>query len=279
MLLATFYFALMNVFVKQLSHIPAMEVVFFRCLVSFAICSVGLYQKQIDWRGSSRLRLFLRGAFGTTALYCYFVTVQNIPLASAVTIQHLSPVFTAAIAVFLLGEKVRPLHWLFFALSFAGVFVIRGFDERVSTVFLFTGIGAALFSALAYNMVRSLKEKEQPLVIVLHFQIVGVAAGLLFTLFDWKIPGVWDWVYLLATGLATHMGQIHLTKSLQAENVARVSILGYLGIVYAIFFGYFVFGEELNLQTVAGIALIAGGVIASMIYSRRHPAIDSALDK
>ena len=34
MLLATFAFAVMNVFVKQLDRIPAMEIVFFRCLVT-----------------------------------------------------------------------------------------------------------------------------------------------------------------------------------------------------------------------------------------------------
>ena len=39
MLLATFAFAVMNVFLKQLDRIPAMEIVFFRCVVSGLICA------------------------------------------------------------------------------------------------------------------------------------------------------------------------------------------------------------------------------------------------
>ncbi len=48
MLLATFAFAVMNVFVKQLHRIPAMEIVFFRCLVSAAICFVGISSARVD---------------------------------------------------------------------------------------------------------------------------------------------------------------------------------------------------------------------------------------
>ena len=43
MFLSTLAFALANVFVKQVSHIPAMEVVFFRCFVATAFCLIGLH--------------------------------------------------------------------------------------------------------------------------------------------------------------------------------------------------------------------------------------------
>src|SRR3954468_8119591 len=94
MLLATFAFAVMNVFVKQLSRIPAMEIVFFRCLVSAAICFVGIAWTGVDWKGNNNALLIARGAFGTLALFTFFVTIQNIPLATAVTIAYLSPIFT-----------------------------------------------------------------------------------------------------------------------------------------------------------------------------------------
>lgn len=163
MLLATFFFAVMNVFVKQLVNIPAMEIVFFRCLVSAAICFVGINRARVDWRGNNNALLLARGTFGTIALYTFFLTVQNIPLATAVTIQYLSPIFTTLIAVFLLGEKVKTLQWLFYALAFVGVFVMKGFDGSVSTAFLVTGIVSAFCSGMAYNLVRRLKEREHPL--------------------------------------------------------------------------------------------------------------------
>ena len=272
MLMATFFFAIMNVFVKQLSGIPAMEIVFFRCLVSALICFVGIFRAKVDWRGNNNALLIARGSFGTIALFTFFLTVQNIPLATAVTIQYLSPIFTTFIAVFLLNEKVRALQWIFYALAFAGVFVMKGFDSSVSTFFLVTGIVSAFCSGVAYNLVRRLKEREHPLVVVLHFQLVGVVAGFVFTAFNWVTPAnLWQWFCLLMCGILTQLGQICLTKSLQADRVANVSILNYTGIVYALLFGVFIFGEVYTMQTIMGILLVVAGVLLSVIYGKRRP--------
>ena len=270
MLLATLAFAVMNVFVKQLDHIPAIEIVFFRCLISAAICFLGIAGAGVDWKGNNNVLLIARGAFGTLALFMFFVTVQNIPLATAVTIAYLSPIFTTLIGVFLLGEHVRRLQWLFYALAFAGVLVIKGFDASVPTAFLMTGIGSAVCAAVAYNLVRRLKEQEHPLVVVLHFQLVGVVAGFLFTLLDWVAPAnAWEWFSLLMCGLLTQVGQTCLTKALQSERLAHVSILNYTGLIYAMGFGVLIFGEVYTMQTIIGMTLVVIGVVLSVIYGKR----------
>lgn len=270
MLLATLAFSIMNVFVKQLSRIPAMEIVFFRCLVSAAICFVGIARAGVDWKGNNNVLLIARGATGTLALFMFFVTVHNIPLATAVTIAYLSPIFTTLIGVFLLGEDVRPKQWLFYGIAFAGVLVIKGFDSSVPMLYLFTGLVSAVGSGVAYNLVRRLKEQEHPIVVVLHFQLVGVVAGFVFTLFNWVTPvSAWEWFCLLMCGLLTQFGQTCLTKSLQAERIAHVSILNYTGMIYALIFGVFIFGEHYPVQTIAGIALVVAGVVLSVVYGQR----------
>lgn len=273
MLYSTLAFALMNVFVKQLSHLPAMEIVFFRCLVSLAACWYGLRNASASSLGNNRLMLILRGTFGTIALYTFFLTLQNVPLANAVTIQYLSPIFTTIIAIFLLGEKVLKLQWIFYALSFIGVLVIKGFDPNFPIAYFITGILSAFFSGLAYNLVRSLRESEHPLVIVLHFQIVGVVAGFIFTIFNWVTPQGIDWIYLLLTGIFTQIGQVNLTRALQADKIANVSILNYAGIIYALLFGWFIFGETYSLQTIIGIIFVVAGVIMSVLYNKRRTNI------
>jgi drug/metabolite transporter (DMT)-like permease len=177
MLLATFAFAVMNVFVKQLDRIPAMEIVFFRCLVSALICGVEVSRRQLDWKGNNHTLLIARGTFGTLALFTFFVTLQHMHLATAVTIQYLSPIFTALIGVFVLREHVPARQWVFYGIAFMGVFVLKGFDSRVSTFYLLIGIISAICSGMAYNLVRRLREREEPIVVVLHFQLVGIAAG------------------------------------------------------------------------------------------------------
>lgn len=273
MFVSAFCFALMNIFIKLLSHLPSMEIVFFRCVVSAAACLLTLRGQNVNLLGNNRLLLFLRGASGTTALFCFFTTLQNVPLASGVTLSYLSPIFTAILAIFVLKEGIRRLQWIFYAISFSGVFFIKGFDSNFPTIYFITGISAAFFSGVAYNLVRSLKETEHPIVIVFQFQVVGIIAGLVYILFDWQTPIGVDWIYLIATGILTQLGQVYLTKALQAEAVGQVSIINYTGVIYAIFFGWLIFQETLNIQTLIGIFLVIGGVILSIFYNKRQPVL------
>lgn len=275
MFLSTLAFSLANVFVKQVSHLPAMEVVFFRTTIATAFCVIGLYRANADWRGSNRALLLLRGLFGTTALFLFFVTLQNIPLASAMTIQYLSPIFTSIIAIFVLSEKVRSLQWIFYALAFSGVLLIEQIDTRVSLFYLVIGIISAMCSGVAYNLVRSLRGREHPLTVVLHFQLVGVVAGFISLFFEWRTPAGWDWLYLFLIGVFSQLGQIFLTSALQKERVAGVAIINYTGLVYAVAIGWLVFGERQTLESMIGMLLVVFGVLLSVIYSNRRQVLEN----
>jgi len=218
--------------------------------------------------------LLLRGVFGTTALFFFFMTVQQMPLASAQTIQYLSPIFTATFAIFVLGESVKVPQWVFYGIAFSGVLLIERFDERISLLYLAIGILSAACSGMAYNLVRSLRGKEHPLTVVLHFQLVGAVVGIFGILFQWKTPAGWDWFYLFLVGVFSQIGQMFLTNALQRERVAGVAIVNYTGLVYAIVTGWFIFGEPQGIISLAGMALVVAGVLMSVLYGRRRIQIE-----
>jgi drug/metabolite transporter (DMT)-like permease len=278
MFLSTLAFSLANIIVKQISHIPAMEVVFFRCFFATSFCFIGLYRAGADWKGSHRGLLLARGLFGTTALYFFFITLQNIPLASAMTIQYLSPIFTSVIAIVLLSEKVKAFQWLFYAIAFSGVLLIEQFDPRISPFYLAIGILSAFCSGVAYNLVRRMREQEHPLTVVLHFQLVGAIAGAVSLFFEWKMPTGWDWFLLFMVGVFSQLGQIFLTNALQREKAAGVAIINYSGLIYAILIGTFFFGEQLVPMTVVGMTLVVFGVLLSVLYRKRSERRLAELD-
>lgn len=267
MLQATFWFALMNLMVKALAHLPTFELIFFRCGVATLIGLVSLKRAGVPWLGSNRMLLALRGGFGTIALFAFFYTVQKMPLGTAVTIQYLSPVFSTLFAIFLLGESVRPVQLLFFSISFFGVLVLKGFSDQISWLLLGIGIGSAVFSALAYNMVRILREKEHPLVVVLHFQLIGTIIGGIAMFWLWETPPMSDLVLIVLMGVFTQLGQLNLTRSLQTERMASVSIVNYLGVVYALVFGWVFFAELPGIQEMLGILLVIAGVLLNIWLS------------
>ena len=118
MLISVLGFALMNLVVKFLGRLPATELVLFRSIVSLSLCLFFMKRGGINPWGNNKKYLILRGVFGVTALSLFFYTLQKLPIGSAITIQYLSPIFTAFFGIYLLGEKVRKWQWFFFLVSF-----------------------------------------------------------------------------------------------------------------------------------------------------------------
>ena len=166
-------------------------------------------------------------------------------------------------------EKVEPVQWLFFALSFGGILTIQGFDPRVSVVHLIMGILASLFMGLAYSFIRMLKTTEHPMVIIFYFPLVMLPISGIWAGFVWIQPIGWDWLWLMLVGIFTQIAQFLMTKAYQKEELNKLSILSYISIIYALFFGYFLFGETFNFFTYLGMGLVLSGVIANIILKQK----------
>lgn len=268
MLLATFVFTLMKVCVKLIPHIPAIEIILFRSAISLLISVYYLRRQRVSVWGNNKPILVLRGVAGAIALITYFSLLQQIPLATASTLQYLAPIFTAILGIFMVREKVRSWQWLFFAVSFAGVVIVQGFDPRISFWHLVMGVAASLFMGLAYNFIRMLKTSEHPLVIIFYFPLVMLPVTGVWSAFVWVQPVGWDWLVLLAVGIFTQVAQFFMTKSYQSAELSKVSILNYVGIVYALGFGWLIFDETFNLMTYAGMALVLLGVVANVVFKK-----------
>ena len=269
MLGSTLAFALMQICVKYLPHIPAHELILFRSIVSIVLSVAMLQKLGIPLLGNNKKVLLMRGIFGTTALLLFFYTLQNIPLASAVTLQYLSPIFTALFAAIFLKEKMQIKQWLYFGVSFAGVALIKGFDERISVTFMLIGICSAMFSGMAYTCIRQLKYTEHPVVVVLYFPLVAIPIMSVLSYLNWVTPQGTDWLYLLLMGLFTQIAQILMTKGIQSGVANKMISLKYVGTIYALAIGYLLFGESYGIMSLLGIAMVISGVVLNFRCSKK----------
>ncbi|MCG8317870.1 MAG: DMT family transporter [Cytophagales bacterium] len=267
MLLATLLFSLMNVGVKLVPDIPAIEIIFFRSVISLIISAGMLKLRKVNLWGNNHAWLISRGLVGATALILYFITLQKIPLASAATIQYTSPVFTAILGIYIVRERIKPLQWLFFLVAFTGVLIVQGFDTRVSGFYLTLGLLSGMFSGLAYNIIRKLSTTEHPLVIVFYFPLVALPVSGLYSVFNWVPPNGWfEWVVLIAIGILTQFAQYFMTRAYQSEELSKVAILKYVGLIFALIFGFIIFDEHFNVLTYLGMTIVMAGVIGNVGY-------------
>jgi len=268
MLIATFTFSLMKVCVKVLSHIPPIEIILFRSIISLIICVYFLQKQKVSIWGKNKKILIFRGASGAAALVLYFGLLQQIPLAAAATVLYMSPIFAAILGIFLVRERVAPIQWLFFLVSFGGVLTITGFDTRISLTHLIVGISSTVFSGLAYNFIRILKTSEHPLVIIFYFPLVTMPIAGVWSTQVWVQPTGWDWLFLILVGVFTQIAQFFMTKSYQTEELSKVAIINYTGIIYVLGFGWIFFGEQFNFMTYIGMGLVLLGVVANVVFKR-----------
>lgn len=268
MVISVFFFSCMGLMVKLVSHIPSTQVVFFRSAISFTLSFWLLQRQGVSVWGIHRKYLILRGLCGAAALILFYETLQRIPLASAVTIGFLAPIFTTILGIFIAREKVRPVQWLFFLLAFVGVVLVQGFDPRIQMIYLVIGIVATFFSGLAQNFIRKINTREHPLVIIFYFPLITTPLSGAYSIFNWVPPQGWDWAILIAIGLFTQFAQFFMTKSIQLEELSKVSIIRYLSIVYALIFGYIFFDETYSILAYAGMGLAILGVVANVWYKQ-----------
>lgn len=278
--LAVVFFAIMNLGVKYMRPgFPTFELVLFRSLFAAIIAYGTLKVKGIHPWGNRRDLLILRGMFGFVALSMFFATVQNTHLATALVIQYLSPIFVAILGTFVLKERMRPLQWLWFGMAFAGVALIKGFDASVSTFYLVLGLLSAMFSAMAYTTVRYLKDTDNAHVVTFFFPLVTLPISAIITFWpsldaeaivfhNWMMPSSVEWFWLAVTGIFAQLGQIFMTQSLHLERANVVSSITYVGILFGMGFGYFLFGEHYDWMALAGICMVLAGVLLNVFVKR-----------
>lgn len=269
MLISVLGFSLMNLTVKYLHRIPATELVFFRSIISLTLCLIAFKRRKINPWGNQKLFLILRGVFGVTALSLFFYTLQKLPLGSAITIQYLSPIFTAFFGIFLLGEKVKSIQWLFFLMAFTGIAIVKGFDPNITPPLLAMGIISALFSGLAYNCIRKVKDTDHPLVVVFYFPLIATPVMGLLSYFNWIQPMGIEWLLLLAMGILTQIAQVYMTKALQSAEINEIISFKYLGIILALGFDLILFDVIYSSFALMGIGLVLLGVLSNVIYKSR----------
>ncbi|MBX3103268.1 MAG: DMT family transporter [Bacteroidetes bacterium] len=267
MLCSTLLFSVMNLTVKWLPHIPAMELIVFRSLITALMSWVQLRRLQISPWGVNHKLLILRGLFGSVGLWAYFNTLQHMPLASAVTLQYLAPIFTVIIAYFLLQERLGVWRILCFLVAFAGVVLLRVDDIRIQTEYLVIGVVGAMAGGFAYNFVRMLRATDHPLVVVFYFPLVTLPFALPIAIPQWVMPVGWEWALVVAMGILTQLAQLYLTRAFQAGTAGTVSIVMYVGALFALTYGYLFFSETFSLISLAGMCLVVLGVLLNILFA------------
>lgn len=270
---ATIAFALMAALIKLASDrgVNAPELVFYRSLFALPPLLVWIAASRAPgrWRTQRPMAHVVRGAIGLASMFLSFGALTLLPLAEAVTLSFIAPLFAVALSALLLAEPVGRHRWTAVAIGLVGVVVVmRPAGTDLSTLGLGLAVAGALSVAAATITIRQIGRTESTQSIVLWFTLLcTVAAGLTLPVFGQWHDGT-TWALLIALGTFGGIGQLLMTASLRAAAVGAVVPFDYVHLVWAALLGWLIWDMHPRPTTWAGAAII----IASGLYTiwREH---------
>jgi drug/metabolite transporter (DMT)-like permease len=120
-------------------------------------------------------------------------------------------------------------------------------------------------SAMSFVLLRRMGARETSEAIVVHFGCVGTVTMVLLCLPVWKTPDAGELLALAVTGVSGGFAQLFMTRAYALDNAARVSILGYAGMIFTRALALPLFGEVPSSSQLVGSALIlaSGALLAA----------------
>ena len=272
MFLSVCAFSIMDLIVKWSDNYPLGQVIFFRGFFGIVLYYFVIPKERIrDFYYTKRPLLhFSRCFFGLAALLSIFTALRNLPLATVVSISFAAPIFTTIFSIFFLSEKVGYFRWLAVFIGFIGILIISepGFSS-LNVYYIFPVIFVLGMSYVAIS-IRQLSSTEPVWLISLFFSAAITIAGLLTLPFGWIMPSFYDLTLLSMIGFFGGVANLWLSQSYKFSEVSLVTPLKYLALVFAIVFGYLIWGEVPSGKTLIGAILV---IASSIIIFRREIAL------
>jgi len=269
MFLSVCAFSIMDLIVKWSEHYPLGEVLFFRGFFGLLFYFFIIPRERLkDFYYTKRAGLhFLRCMFGLIALLAIFTALRNLPLATVVSISFAAPIFTTIFSIFFLSEKVGFFRWLAVFVGFIGIIIITepGFSS-LNIYYVYPIIFCLGLSYVAIT-IRQLSKTEPVWLIALNFSAAITLASIFTIPFGWIMPNIKDLILLSLIGVFGGVANLWLSQSYKFSEVSLVTPLKYLALVFAIIFGFFIWGEVPTFKTLTGAFLV---IISSVIIFRRE---------
>ena len=288
MLFACFAFAAMGAAVKLASALySTSEIIMYRGLIGTLLLLVLARHQRVSLRTAFPREHLWRCVIGVISLWMWFYAIGALPLATAVTLNYMAPIWMAAI-VFIGGwmRARQPVQWPLVAaifLSFIGVtLVLQPAVEAKQWLGGTVAVISSVLTALAYMQVRRLGKLGEPeFRVVFYFSLICIAAGVFGTMLEGRGAGVpmftphtqYGAFLLLALGVTGLFAQIAMTRAYRIGKVLVVANLQYTGIIFSSLWGMALWGDHFDWYVWLGMGVILASGIAATFYNTRTSAV------
>ena len=261
MMLACVFFGAMHVGVRHVTQsIHPFEAAFFRNFFGLLVLAPSFITHGLRPLRTQRFGLHcVRAVLNVVAMLAFFYALSTTPVVLVQALAFTSPLFTAVLAVLLLGEQIRARRLTAIVVGFAGTLLI--IRPGVQPIEL--GPALVLASAAVWGyvvvLIKSLSRTDSAVTITAYMVLLMSPMTLVCALFVWTWPSGGELAVLVGIGIAGTLAQIFMTQSLRLAETTVVLPFDFTKLVWGAFFAWLLFGELIDTWTLVGALVIFSG--------------------
>jgi drug/metabolite transporter (DMT)-like permease len=260
-LLACLGFACVNAIVRYLTGgaheisnpLPADVITFFSNVFAFCLIIPFIMRKGV---GSLRTKRHLlpkhcmRIISAVAGIICLYSAFARMPMAQAVALQFVGPIFSVILASMYLSERLNFFRILSIILALIGAFIISRPDHAILGMsdslgwYALLPLGSAIFFAISKILGRELGMKgESASLLSFYLIFFMIPASAMPAMFNWVMP-TWEQLgYLLLLGACGCVAHYSTSKAYCLAEVNFLTPFGFARLLFTAILGYVLYQE------------------------------------
>ncbi len=250
---------------------PPGEVLFSRVFVSlllfsaYALPTEGLSVFHTRRPGAHMLRSMSQFTSQTLLLIAF----SMMPLASATAINFSAPLFATLASMFFLKESVGRARWAALVIGFVGVLIVTAPGSEAFQIGALYALGNSILFGTVTVGVRGMTRTESAKTLTIY-QLIWLSVFYGLTLpFFFVTPSWSDMPLIVGNGVCNMLGQYWWTRSIHLAPTSAVVPFQYLSLIWAIIFGFALWGDVPTIGLVIGSAIVIGSGLFLLWHETR----------
>ena len=244
-------------------------------LLCLRACAALLALSPMIWRQRAQFRhlerpwlQLFRVVLSTLEVAAFFLATVYLPLADVVTYYLAGPIFVTALSASVLREHVGWRRWCAVLIGFCGVVIALRPSAQTFSLPALIALGGSFSFSVLMLITRSLR--STPDVVMASSQFTGtLLLGAVMSPFGWVTPSAYSLLLFALAGIISVTALFCVNRSLKLAPASVVVPYQYTMIVWAVMFGFIVFGDVPRPATILGAAIIIGAGLYIFLRERK----------
>ena len=275
-------FIVNDTMVKYASEsLPAAQLIFIRSVMAtMLILAVVIATGRIGQiRVITHRWVLTRSILDAISTFLYLVSLFNLPISTATSINSTSPLLITLLAALVVGERVRAALWLATAIGFAGVLLIIQPQAEGFNFYAILCLSSTMVMAVRDVITRRVHAGVPSILVTLSTTLtVTLLAGALSLIQGWGPVGTRELAMLVTAAISVSAAYVLIVRSTRRGDLSVVAPFRYSALLFAAVTGYLVWGDVPNALAWCGIALLVGSGIYVLRADRRARAAAPTID-